>query len=75
MDTLFEQIALSNIEQARKDKAMGVLPTHHGARGPAGPEPDDEAPPPAAQLSEAEDVEDGVVTFSSGLVRGARREL
>lgn len=85
MDTLFEQIALANIEQARREKG-GILPTHArldgGGGGSSRPQAreEEDLPLPPAQQSEADDEDDGLVTFSSRLVRTAsvapaRRQL
>ncbi len=70
MDTLFEQIALANIEAARTP----LLPVHHAPQPAPAPAPEDEAPAvfelaPGVPLPDEEDVDEGFVTFSSRLVR------
>lgn len=67
MDTLFEHIALASIEEARRP----LLPLHAGQTSVPPPEPEEPPPEPVPYADEA-DVDDGVVFFSSRVVRSAR---
>ena len=65
MDTLFEHIALASIEEARRP----LLPLHSGQATPPPPEPEPEVPLEPVPYADEGDADDGLVYFSSRLVR------